>query len=291
MKYIILITVGTICAFGIYFLLAHFLKIPTFRATKTIMGIGKSKKKQINSAEVTLMNMSIWLSKYIRLSDDTAKRLNNMLRCAEISKTPQVFVAQTFIKSGIIAIGGLLCLVVIPILSSVLLVTSIGMYFNEMSRFDKIVSAKREEIECELPRFVATLSQSLIATKDLRTILEKYAVNAGQALKNELTITTADMSTGNYQAALTRFDARVSSGMLSQIISGMQTVINGGDGVAHLQMLTRDMKQFELIKLEKLAKERPPKIRKYSLLLLGCMIMMYMGVMGYQIIGTMSGLF
>ena len=57
------------------------------------------------------------------------------------------------------------------------------------------------------------------------------------------------------------------------------------------QMLSHDMKQLELQRLKKLAMERPPKIRRYSFLLLGCMLLLYMGVMGYQILGTMSGIF
>ena len=51
------------------------------------------------------------------------------------------------------------------------------------------------------------------------------------------------------------------------------------------------MKQLELQRLKRLAMERPPKIRKFSFLLLGCMLLLYMGVMGYQILGAMSGMF
>ena len=56
-------------------------------------------------------------------------------------------------------------------------------------------------------------------------------------------------------------------------------------------MLSHDMKQLEVQRLKRLAMERPPKIRRYSFVLLGCMLMIYMGVMGYQILGTMSGMF
>lgn len=56
-------------------------------------------------------------------------------------------------------------------------------------------------------------------------------------------------------------------------------------------MMGHDMKQLEIQRLKKLALERPPKIRRYSFLLLACMLMIYMGVMAYQILGTMSGMF
>ena len=62
-------------------------------------------------------------------------------------------------------------------------------------------------------------------------------------------------------------------------------------GVMTEWMLAHDMKQIELQRVKKLALERPPKIRRYSFLLLGCMLLLYMGVMGYQILGTVSELF
>ena len=122
-------------------------------------------------------------------------------------------------------------------------------------------------------------------------MLESYQKNAGKAFKNELSITIADMRTGNFEGALTRLEARVSSAMLSDIVRGLIGVLRGDDGVTFFRMLSHDMKQLELQRLKKLAMERPPKIRKYSFLLLGCMLLLYMGVMGYQILSTMSGMF
>lgn len=79
--------------------------------------------------------------------------------------------------------------------------------------------------------------------------------------------------------------------MLSDVVRGLIGVVRGDDGVTYFAMLSHDMKQLELQRLKKLAMKRPPKIRKYSLMLLGCMLLLYMGVIGYQIIGTMSGIF
>ena len=99
------------------------------------------------------------------------------------------------------------------------------------------------------------------------------------------------MRTGNFEGALTRFEARISSAQLSDVVRGLIGVLRGDDGVAFFRMLSHDMKQLELQRLKKLALERPPKIRKYSFMLLACMLLLFMGVMGYQILGTMSGIF
>lgn len=163
--------------------------------------------------------------------------------------------------------------------------------FSESGSAEKLVKQRREEIEFELPRFVATITQELMASRDILSMLESYQKNAGPALKNELMITTADMRTGNYEAALTRLEGRVSSAMLSDVVRGLIGCIRGDDGVTFFRMLSHDMKQLEVQRLKRLAMERPPKIRRYSFVLLGCMLMIYMGVMGYQILGTMSGMF
>ena len=138
---------------------------------------------------------------------------------------------------------------------------------------------------------MATITQELQASRDVLSMLETYQRSAGKALKNELAITVADMRTGNFEGALTRFEARVSSAQLSDVVRGLIGVLRGDDGVAFFRMLSHDMKQLELQRLKKLALERPPKIRKYSFLLLACMLLLFMGVMGYQILGTMSGIF
>ena len=186
---------------------------------------------------------------------------------------------------------GIPCLFIVPIISPAFVIAGIGIYFSESGKAEKKITARREEIEYELPRFVATLTQELQASRDVLSMLETYQKNAGAALKNELAITVADMRTGNFEGALTRFEARVSSAMLSDVVRGLIGVLRGDDGVAFFRMLSHDMKQLELQRLKKLAMERPPKIRRYSFLLLGCMLLLYIGVMGYQILGTMSGMF
>jgi hypothetical protein len=224
--------------------------------------------------------------------DDYKKRkLTAILKSAEIPMTAEVYAAQAIVKAGLIFLGVVPCLLFLPILSPVFVIIGIAVYFTESTKAEKLITARRQDIEYELPRFVSTLVQELKASRDVLSILEHYQKNAGKAMKNELAITTSDMRTGNYEGALTRFEARVSSAMLSDIVRGLIGVLRGDDGVVFFQMLSHDLKQLELQRLKRLAMERPPKIRKFSFLLLGCMLLLYMGVMGYQILGAMSGLF
>ena len=61
------------------------------------------------------------------------------------------------------------------------------------------------------------------------------------------------MRSGSYEAALTRFEARFNSPLLSDIVRGLIGVLRGDNGVHYFQMLSHDMKQLELQRL----KQRP----------------------------------
>ena len=73
------------------------------------------------------------------------------------------------------------------------------------------------------------------------------------------------MRSSSYEAALTRFEARINSPMLSDITRGLIGVLRGDDGTMYFQMLSHDMKQLELQRLKARAMKIPPKIRVFSL--------------------------
>jgi Flp pilus assembly protein TadB len=288
---LILILFALFLTAGLYLILAEFFKAPTYKATKAILGTVKKNKKKARNTDAVLMELAVKLSKILPMDDYKKRKLNATLKSAEIPMTAELYVSLAIVKAALVLTCTIPCLLVMPILSPVFVIIGVAIYFNESNKADKLITARRQEIEYELPRFVATLTQELQASRDVLSMLENYQKNAGAALKNELGITTSDMRTGNFEGALTRFEARVSSAMLSDVVRGLVGVLRGDDGVTFFRMLSHDMKQLEIQRLKKLALERPPKIRKYSFMLLACMLLLYMGVMGYQILGTMSGMF
>lgn len=291
MQNIILMFFAVFFTAGSYLILAELYKVPTYRASRVIMSVGKQQKKRARSSDAFIMELAAKLSKYLPMEPYKKRKLEMVLRSAEIAMTPEVYMTQAYIKAGMVLLCMIPCLFSIPLLAPVFLVAGIGVFFTESGKAEMMIKKRREEIEYELPRFVATITQELLASRDILSMLETYQKNAGSAMKNELIITTADMRTGNYEAALTRMEARVSSAMLSDVVRGLIGCIRGDDGAAFFRMLSHDMKQLEIQRLKRLALERPPKIRRYSFLLLACMLFVYMGVMGYQILGTMSGMF
>ena len=164
-------------------------------------------------------------------------------------------------------------------------------YFKEIRKADEILKIKKEKIEVELPRFVATITQELKASRDVLSIIENYKKNAGEEFADELDILTADMRSSSYEAALTRFEARIISPMLSDITRGLIGVLRGDDGSIYFQMRSHDMKQLELQRLKAQAMKIPPNIRVFSFVMLMCFLMTYMAIIVYEIIRSLSGMF
>ena len=195
------------------------------------------------------------------------------------------------LKASVILLGIIPCLLVLPMLAPVILFLGIAVYFKEIRRADERLGEKRGEVEAELPRFVATITQELAASRDVLSMVESYKRNAGQTFAAELDILTADMRSGSYEAALTRFEARFNSPLLSDIIRGLIGVLRGDNGVAYFQMLSHDMKQLELQRLKAQAMKIPPKIRVFSFLMLMCFLMTYLAIIVYEIITSLGGMF
>ena len=117
---------------------------------------------------------------------------------------------------------------------------AVAVYFRESRRPEERLKAKRNRVEQELPRFVATIEQDLKSSRDVLSILENFKKNTSDTLKTELDILTADMRSGSYEAALTRFEARLNSPMLSDVVRGLIGVLRGDDSAAYFQLLSHD---------------------------------------------------
>jgi tight adherence protein C len=288
---ILIILFGTLFAAGLFFILADALKLPTLAAGKAMLSAAKQGKQKAKSIDVLMNGWAVRLAKYIPIDEYKKNRMKNTLHAAGMNQTPEEFIAFALVKSSLVALGVIPCLMILPLLAPILLFLAVLVYFKEIKKADEKLSAKREKIEAELPRFVATITQELKASRDVLAILENFKKNAGKDFANELDILTADMRSSSYEAALTRFEARINSPMLSDITRGLLGVLRGDDGAMYFQMLAHDMKQLELQRLKAQAMKIPPKIRVFSFIMLMCFIMTYMAVIVSEILRSLGGMF
>lgn len=288
---ILIILFGTLFAAGIFFILADALKLPTLAAGKAMLSAAEQGKKKAKSIDVLMNGWAVRLAKYIPIDEYKNNRMKNTLHAAGMNQAPEEFIAFALVKSSLLALGVIPCLMILPLLAPILLFLAVLVYFKDIKKADEKLSAKREKIEAELPRFVATITQELKASRDVLSILENFKKNAGEDFANELDVLTADMRSSSYEAALTRFEARINSPMLSDITRGLLGVLRGDDGAMYFQMLAHDMKQLELQRLKAQAMKIPPKIRVFSFIMLMCFIMTYMAVIVSEILRSLSGMF
>ena len=289
--FVILSVSGVFLAAGFYIILAETLKLPRLAVTKAVLSVSRQDKKQTKTLEVIVFDLSSKLSKHIRLDDYKKRKLISTLKSAGIKLTPETYIARAWVKTGMIATLLIPIMPILPILAPVIILLAIAVLFKELRLADKILRQKRDEIEYELPRFVSTVSQSLKASRDVIAILKSYQKSAGESFKQELEITIADMQSGNEETALTRLESRIGSTMLSDVVRGLISVKRGDNGAMYFEMLNHDFKQIELQKLKLIAMKQPGKVKKYSFLMLGCFLLMYLGVLGYAIMNALGKMF
>lgn len=282
---------GILIAAGLFLILADVLKLPAMGAGKAMLGAGKENKKAAKTVEAWLMTGAVKLSKYIRMDEYKRSRMANILKASGISMTPEVYTAYAITKSGAIALGALPCLFLLPLLAPVLLILAVLTYFQETKRADEQLREKREQVEGELPRFVATIEQTLKASRDVLAMIETYKKNAGPAFAHELDVLTADMRSSSYEAALTRFESRLNSPMLSDVVRGLIGVLRGDDSAVYFQMLAHDFKALELQRLKGQAQKIPPKIRIFSFIMLMCFLFTYLAIIALEIINSLGTMF
>jgi Flp pilus assembly protein TadB len=286
-----LFLVGFLLAAGLFFLLADVLKLPALSTSKAMRGAGSSSKRVSGTVEAWLMSGAVKVSKYIRLDEYKHSRMSNVLKAAGYSVTPEVYEAYAITKAGAILSGIIPCLILIPLLIPIVVFLAVLSYFKEIRKADEQLKVKRDQIEGELPRFVATIEQTLKASRDVLAMLETYKKNASSAFAQELDILTADMRSSSYEAALTRFEARFNSPMLSDVVRGLIGVLRGDDSAVYFQMLAHDFKALELQRLKSQAQKVPPKIRVYSFVMLMCFLLTYLVIIAIQIMDSLGSMF
>lgn len=282
---------GIFLALGMFLLTADLLRLPRLATQRAMLSVGRQEKKQARSVEALLMGWAIKLAPHIHMDEYKRGRLKNTLAAAGLNMTPEEYTAFAMIKTGAVLLTVIPCLLIFPMLALIVVLLAVAVYFKEIRRAEEKLSAKRDEIEAELPRFVATITQELAASRDVLSMIEHYKQNSGPVFSAELDVLTADMRSGSYEAALTRFEARFNSPLLSDIVRGLIGVLRGDNGVHYFQMLSHDMKQLELQRLKAKAMKIPPKIRVFSFVLLMCFLVTYLSIIIYEIIHSLGGMF
>ena len=285
------VIIGITFAAGVYFLLANRFQLPYYKTSKAIVSLSKHQKEKTSLLDVWLKGIASWIARHLKLNDFKRAQLLADLQTAQMQVTPEEFKANAIVKGLLVGIFAIPTLFLFPLLSPVILFLAVFLYIRENKTVTKKIHVKRDKIEFELPRLVFTIEKTLKHNRDVLYMLESYAENAGPEMKNELKITAADMRSGNYEAAITRLETRVGSAMMSDVCRGLIGILRGDDTAVYWSSLAIKFNDVQRQQLRLEAQKVPKKVKRLSMCLLICFMLIYVVVILEQIVTSMGILF
>ncbi len=283
--------IGVLCGIGLFFVLTDVHKIPYYKTSKAVESLSKRQKDKKSPLDIWLSGVAEWVSKHLRLNEFKRAQLEADLKTAQMDITPEMFKANAVVKASLVGVFAIPTAFVFPLLVPVILFLAVFLYRMEMRAVSKRIKAKREKIEYELPRLVSNIEKTLAHNRDVVFMFENYAVNAGEELKHELNITVADMKSGNYEGAITRLESRVGSSMMSDVCRGLIGILRGDDNKIYWASLALKFNDTARQQLRLQAQKVPKKVKRLSMCLLICFMLIYVVVILEQIMGSIGVLF
>ena len=285
------VIIGALFGVGLFFILADVYAIPYYKTSKAVESLSKLQKEKTSGLDLWLGGIAGWLADRLPMDPFKRSQLEADLRTAQMDVTPEMFRANAIVKAMLIGIMAIPMAFIFPLLCPVVLFLAVFLYNMEIKSVSKRIQGKRAKIEYELPRLVFNIEKTLKHNRDVLYMLESYSKTAGPEMKHELDITAADMRSGNYEAAITRMESRVGSSMMSDVCRGLIGVLRGDDTEMYWASLAIKFSDAQRQQLRIQAQQVPRKVKRLSMCLLICFMLIYVVVILAQIVNSLGVLF
>ena len=285
------VIIGALFGVGLFFILADVYAIPYYKTSKAVESLSKLQKEKTSGLDLWLGGIAGWLADRLPMDPFKRSQLEADLRTAQMDVTPEMFRANAIVKAMLVGIMAIPMAFIFPLLCPVVLFLAIFLYNMEIKSVSKRIQGKRAKIEYELPRLVFNIEKTLKHNRDVLYMLESYSKTAGPEMKHELDITAADMRSGNYEAAITRLESRVGSSMMSDVCRGLIGVLRGDDTEMYWASLAIKFSDAQRQQLRLQAQKAPRKVKRLSMCLLVCFMLIYVVVILAQIVNSLGVLF
>lgn len=277
---------------AVYHLGCAFADVPSSKTSKMMLlsrkQVGYKSEKLL---EVYIIRIAARLARYVRLDPLRRGKLQAALDISGLQLTPETYLMKAVITALLVSLSAFPAFFIQPLLVLVSVGIAVTMFFATYQKVFDDVKKRRKLIEAEIPRFTATLAQSLEHSRDVLRIITSYRRVAGKELGAQLDRTIADMKTGNYEQALLRLESRVGSTLMSDVIRGLIGTLRGDDQHMYMKMLVFDMRQIEQSNLKKEVAKRPKQIQRYSMMMLFCIIILYVVVLSVEVVKSLGAFF
>ena len=285
------VIIGALFGVGLFFILADVYAIPYYKTSKAVESLSKLQKEKTSGLDLWLGGIAGWLADHLPMDPFKRSQLEADLRTAQMDLTPEMFRANAIVKAMLVGIMAIPMAFIFPLLCPVVLFLAVFLYNMEIKSVSKRIQGKRAKIEYELPRLVFNIEKTLKHNRDVLYMLESYSQTAGPEMKHELDITAADMRSGNYEAAITRLESRVGSSMMSDVCRGLIGVLRGDDTEMYWASLAIKFSDAQRQQLRIQAQQVPRKVKRLSMCLLVCFMLIYVVVILAQIVNSLGVLF
>ena len=285
------VIIGALFGIGLFFILADVYAIPYYKTSKAVESLSKLQKEKTSGLDLWLGGIAGWLADWLPMDPFKKSQLEADLRTAQMDVTPEMFRANAIVKAMLVGVMAIPMAFIFPLLCPVVLFLAVFLYNMEIKSVSKRIQGKRAKIEYELPRLVFNIEKTLKHNRDVLYMLESYSKTAGPEMKYELDITAADMRSGNYEAAITRLESRVGSSMMSDVCRGLIGVLRGDDTEMYWASLAIKFSDAQRQQLRIQAQQVPRKVKRLSMCLLVCFMLIYVVVILAQIVNSLGVLF
>ena len=283
--------IGLFVAVGVYFILADALKLPTIRTSRAVNNLAKRQTEKTSSIDIWLGNLASFLAKHLPMNEFRREELAADLKTAQMEVSPEMYTANAIVKALLVGVLAIPVYFLFPILAPVVLFLAFVLYRMNIKAVRVRIGSKRSRIEADLPRLVATIEKKLVYRHDILATLTDFSKHANAEMKHELDITIADIRSGNDEAAITRLESRVGSPLMSDVCRGFFAVIRGDISQEYWSSLAIKFAEIQRQRLKTEAAKVPRKVRRLSMCLLVCFLLIYVVVIASQIMQSVGLMF
>ncbi len=265
---------------GFITLAIEFLKFPYIGEKNNLSILTKNAVYKPSFIDNIVANFAKILKPLIRINDFKKQRLVAHFEILGIKKSVEDYYSEIAAKTILLAMF-------IPLLFAIHIV--LGLLFAalvvlfclvQINKIDEVMQKRKETIESELPKFVSVIEQTFKNDRDVIKLISTYVKNTDSPLSRELSITLADMRTGDFEVALNRMATRVDSVFLSETVRGLQSALIGDDTTSYFKTLSIKLWDNEKEKIKKKALKQPSKVKYLVKVMLICMFLIYIVVFG-----------
>lgn len=277
-------------AIGFYAMFIELFDLPNKKALKRLAYLSKQASTKPGLYNVLVDKVAGLFIPLIKIEEIKHMRLTNELNTLELNLTPEKYYANAIAKGLIVALFSIPGFFLHTIVGCILLFFGGFVFLVAFNDVDKVIKKRRDQVEAELPRFVAVVEQTFKNDRDVIKMLDTYILNSDTALCKELRVVAADMKTGDFEIALTRLSTRVDSVYLSELVRGLISTVRGDDTVAYFETLNIKLWDNERARIRKAAMKTPAKVKYLCMALMVSMGLIYIVVFGTVIMGGMGGI-